>query len=356
MVTVERLPVGEEHMLLQPVHQVVVEHHELLVGGRVEPQFQSQLAEHGLHLAGHGDGVARNLKIERPSIVARREQGFKLHAGEPALGQHGTAAFHHGEEMPRSVVVGEHHGFSAQCAHLGAADVEHIAMAAQPGQVDIVGGFHAVAQPCPVDEQLQAVAGASVGDGRQFGAVVEGSQLRGERQIDHCGLGQVFAALVVDEPFHICAEVFRTKLSFVMAEGNDFVAACLNGSGLVDADMPGVGGDDGLVTGQHGVDDHEVGLRAAREEEHLRIVGFTCRADELSRMVAMDIGTVGERLLTIGAHQGLHHLGVGTVVVVAFKRNHGFLIFVLVCAAGKAGGLYECKVTLFRRFDEILSK
>jgi hypothetical protein len=55
------------------------------------------------------------------------------------------------------------------------------------------------------------------------------------------------------------------------------MAAIFDGTSLMQAHMAGIGCDDALIRGQHGIDDHGIGLRAAREEINLAIRGITGR-------------------------------------------------------------------------------
>ena len=97
------------------------------------------------------------------------------------------------------------------------------------------------------------------------------------------------------------------------------MAAGLDGTGLVNGDVARIDGNDRLVAAQHAVDDGGVGLRSANEEEHVGPVTLAGHPDFLLRTFAVDVEAVGECLLTVRFHEVLHHLRMGTVVVVAFE-------------------------------------
>ena len=93
----------------------------------------------------------------------------------------------------------------------------------------------------------------------------------------------------------------------------------LDGTSLVDVDMTRADADDALVLVEHGVDGGGVGLRAARQEEYLRVGHADSLADTVLGTVAELIKTVGRGLGTIVLHKLFEHLRVRPVVVVAFK-------------------------------------
>ena len=93
-----------------------------------------------------------NLKVQ---IV--RHEGIKLHPQQAALCQHTAVLLDEVTEVLLESRAPNHHRFAKQGAHLGAADVEHIA---QPGDIRkgqvITLRHQAVAQPRAVQEQVQS--------------------------------------------------------------------------------------------------------------------------------------------------------------------------------------------------------
>ena len=100
------------------------------------------------------------------------------------------------------------------------------------------------------------------------------------------------------------------------------VAAGLDGSCLMDVDVPRLGTQGSLVgpedRGNHG----GVGLGASHQKLHRRLRGLTGLADELPGVVTVGVQAVARCLLQIGLHQSLQNFGVGPLPVVAFKPNH----------------------------------
>ena len=128
----------------------------------------------------------------------------------------------------------------------------------------------------------------------------------------------------------------------LLGQRDDFVLGELHGAGFVDVDMARVDTDDALVLVEHRVDGGGVGLGAARQEEHLGVGQSAGLADAL-------LGTLGELVEAIGGgsgvippHEVLHHLGMGTIVVVAFEGYHlslrfSFLAFFSICRSSRWG-------------------
>ena len=79
---------------------------------------------------------------------------------------------HVGKEALRRT-LGEDHGLATEGTHLRPADVEGIAVACQPRQIDVAAlGHQSVAQSRPVDEEPKPIVTANVVDGLQSGLVV----------------------------------------------------------------------------------------------------------------------------------------------------------------------------------------
>ena len=107
-----------------------------------------------------------------------------------------------------------------------------------------------------------------------------------------------------------------------MGDGQHPVAGILNGPGLMDVDVAGIGGDDPLIAAQHTVDGDLVGLGAAGEEPDLQVVPAAGGAE-------LGLGGFGVGIVPIagqGDHvhfqQMLKHLGMGPLGIVREKIQH----------------------------------
>ena len=88
-------------------------------------------------------------------------------------------------------------------------------------------------------------------------------------------------------------------------QGNDLVAAVLDSSCLMDADMPRVRGYHCLVGLQHGINDNLVGLGAPCQEVYLPLGALGSRPYLVRRLPAVHISTVARQLLHVGGGQRL---------------------------------------------------
>ena len=110
--------------------------------------------EDGFHLHRHIDGVTRQTEVE---VVG--EECLKLQTDEGTLGDDGTVLLLDGEEMLVRLTVGEHYRLATQGTDLRATNVEHITVASQIGQGDIVALCHqTIAQTGSVNVEGDVVA------------------------------------------------------------------------------------------------------------------------------------------------------------------------------------------------------
>ena len=110
------------------------------------------------------------------------------------------------------------------------------------------------------------------------------------------------------------------ELAVGRGQCDDAVTAGLDGTGLVDVDMSGVGTDDGLAGGEAGVDDGGIGLGASGEEVDVGIGTLACLADLAACAFAPLVEAIGETLPGVGVDEVLQHLGMSTIVIVTFER------------------------------------
>ena len=133
------------------------------------------------------------------------------------------------------------------------------------------------------------------------------------------------AALVVFKHIHEVVERLSLEFPTLVRQSDDLVPAGLDGSCFVHIDVSGVGTNHCFIRAQHGIDDGGVGLGAAREQVHVGIADSTFCRYLLPGTVAEAVEAIGEGLFVVGFHQMAQHVGVGTVVVVAFEGYHSFL-------------------------------
>ena len=94
MLDVGLAPVAELYVARQPLHGVIVQDDELLVGGRVKVELVAFFLEYLFHPHGHLDGMARQVEVE---VVC--EQGFELQTDEGTLGDDGSVLLLDAEEV-----------------------------------------------------------------------------------------------------------------------------------------------------------------------------------------------------------------------------------------------------------------
>jgi len=232
-------PVGEVHLGGQFLDLGVGQDDELLVGGRVEPELVAFLLEDALHLHGHVDGVTRELEIERCAVVVDgREECLELQSDKGSLGNDGAVLLLDGEEMLVGLAVGEDNGLAAEGTNLRATDIEHVAMAGEIGQGDVVVvGHETIAQTGPVDIKRYVVTAADLIDVVELAGGVERAEFGGEGDVDESWVyGMVFVAVV-----HVVVEVFVEHAGLHLAQGvgdgDDLMLRKLHGTGLVDVDV-----------------------------------------------------------------------------------------------------------------------
>ena len=197
-------------------------------------------------------------------------------------------------------------------------------MACEPRKRDVaLIGHESVSQSCSIDEELEVVLSADVSYATDFLCLVDGSVFGGEGDIHHSWLSQMVATLIVLELLHEGLEVVGTHLPIVIGKGDDAMSAGLYGTCLVHVDVGGIGGDNSLTRGQHGVDDGGIGLRSTSKEEDVGVGCLAGESDLLFGTLRPLVEPVGETLCGVGVDEVLQHFRMGTVVIVAFEGKHG---------------------------------
>ena len=215
------------------------------------------------------------------------------------------------------------HRLPEEGAHLGAADVEGVG---EPGDV-LQGhvrrrGHQAVAQPRPVQEQVEAVPVADLPQPLQLRAAVQEPALGGVGDVDHPGLHRVLMAVVRPMGLHVLVHGGGADLALLIRQGQDLVARGLDGAGLVDVDMAGAGGQDPLIGPEGRGDDGLVGLGPAHQELDAGVRPADGGADQGPGVVTVGVLPVAGVLLEVGGVEGRHDLGAGALVVIAGKTDH----------------------------------
>ena len=219
--------------------------------------------------------------------------------------------------------MGKDHGLAAECAHLGAADVEHIGQLGEVGQrhIGALAG-QCVAQTCAVHEKGHMVGVADGGQGFQLGLRVQRAVLGGVRDVDHAGEDHVVVVRVGVEGLAEVLYIGGVQLAVLLGQADDLVAGELDGTRLMTGHMAGGGGDDALPAAERGGDDDGVGLGAAGDEEDVCLGAGAGGADLLLCAGAVGVGAVAGHLLEVRFRQLLQDGGMRTLAVVVLKIQH----------------------------------
>ena len=192
---VDEPPLGEGHLVLQPLNLLIPDNHKLLVGGRVDIKIVTTFLKHLLHLHCLVNGIAGKVKIE---VVG--EERVKLHTYQSAFGQECPMLFLDAEEMSVGIVMGEDNSLTAECTHLGAADIEHVAELCQFCHRYLTSfGHQSVAQTGTIDIKRDVKALAYAVDIFKLLATVDRAEFCGEGDIHQSGIDTVGVVAVVDK-------------------------------------------------------------------------------------------------------------------------------------------------------------
>ena len=317
MAVVELLPEAELCPAFQRGQLGVFQHDEELVGGGVHKEVAALGGEALLEGVGRLDGVAADAGVE---VVG--EEDVELDAHEAALGQQSALLLDHGHEVGRCA-VGEDHGLAAECAHLGAADVEDVGEPGEVGQGHIGAFAHqCVAQTCAVHEEGHVVGVADGGQGLELSLAVQGAVLGGVGDIHHAGEDHVVVVRVGVEGLAEILHRGGIQLAVLLGQADDLVAGELDGTRLMTGHMAGGGGDDALPAAERGGDDDGVGLGAAGDEEDVGLGAGAGGAYLLLCAGAVGVGAVAGHLLEVRFRQLLQDGGMRTLAVVVLKIQH----------------------------------
>ena len=163
-----------------------------------------------------------------------------------------------------------------------------------------------------------------MGQGFQFCFGVLGPDFRGIGDVDHLRLDHV----LVGVKFQGLQDQIGGQFAVFCFHGQDFVSSGLNGSGLMDIDMSGDSGDDGLVGTEGGGNGDEIGLGAACDDVDVCIGLFDFTSDKVNGVGCMDILTVAGILGQVSFHHGFQDAGMRSLAVVVGKAVHSVCLLI----------------------------
>ena len=202
-------------------------------------------------------------------------------------------------EMLWHVAVREHHGLAEHRAHLGAADIEHVARRADVLDRHVVaGGGQRVAETRAVDEQRHVVLRADLADRLELGQRVQRAVFGGLRNVHAAGEHHMRVVAVRVERGAVFVEFIRVDFAVMVGEREHFVAGEFDSARLMHVHMSGGGRHHARIRWGDGVDDDLVGLSAADEEEDFGVracagladFGFGAFADVVGAVAGILVG------------------------------------------------------------------
>ena len=132
----------------------------------------------------------------------------------------------------------------------------------------------------------------------------------------------MLAGLVAVEVLDVARDLVGPHLALVFGQREHLVSRRLDGPRLVDVDVSRRCGQHPFVPAQQAVDDRGVGLGAAHQQIDLGLGRSARLADELAGMGRMGVASVSGALFEVGLDQAAHHLGMGSLHVVAIEMKH----------------------------------
>ena len=312
-------PVLNRRMLANARHVLVGQNHKLLVGGRLQEELVAALVQHTTQGLRGLNRLAANLKIQ-----AIGKERLELHARQATFGQQRAMLLNARNGMSRSMHAAEHHGLAAQSTALGAADVEHVAQLRQLGQGDVAFvGRQRIGQAGTIHKQRNLALLAHRMNRRELGLGVQRAVFGRQTHVHGTREHRVLVALVLVKHLDVVFEIIGVHLALVTGDGEHLVAAKLDGACLMASNVAGLGGNDALVRSEQHIDHRRVGLRAAHQQEHIRVRRLAGLADKLLGTLGVRVGTVAGLRLHIGIDERLQHRRVCAVGIVVVEREHG---------------------------------
>ena len=264
-------------------------------------------------------GMLRDFQVQ-PVL----HENLKLKPQQAALGKHAALVLDHIPEVPVDGRIPDDHRFAKQSAHLGAADVKHIA---QPGYIRkgqvIALCCQCVAQPGAVQEQVQPQFPADPGQFFQLPAAVQGPQFRRLGNIHHCRLHHVFKAGIIPVGQHRVAHLLPGDLSLVGGKRQALVSGALHGPRLMAVNVGGGGAEHPLVGPQRGGNHGKVGLGSTHQKVNPQILPAAGSADLLRRPGAEVVLPIPGGLDVVCFYQSLQYFLMAALAVIVIEVKHG---------------------------------
>ena len=94
------------------------------------------------------------------------------------------------------------------------------------------------------------------------------------------------------------------------------MTAAFNDSGLMHVDVSGVGSNDSLPGQQDRIDDRGICLRSTDQEMNVRFGRIASLSNQVTRALAVLVGTVATRLLHISGDQGVQYFLVRAFLII----------------------------------------
>ena len=117
--------------------------------------------------------------------------------------------------------------------------------------------------------------------------------------------------------------VCRTDVSVVGPQGQDFVAGCLDGAGLVNQNMAGMGGDGCLVGAQECGQCRQVGLGSAGQQMNINVGAADKLLEQGNGLNGITIFAIAFSLFQVGRQQSIQDFGVRALAVIVLEIEHG---------------------------------
>ncbi len=278
----------KEGLPFQGVHLLLGKDWELLIGGRINIERNAPGRKDVFKPLSHFNGVAAYFHIETAC-----EKSLELDSQEPAFSQKGSVLLDYGEKVLRSIAGRENHGFSAEGANLGSADIEYVAEAGKflQGNIGLRAG-KAISQARAIYKELHPVIMANRLEFRQFSLGINGSVLCGERDINHIRMGHMRPGCILIESLKIGAEFPGIHLSVMGRKSYHLVTTEFHSTGFVHGNMACIGRNHSTVMRDNSINYRRIGLSAPYKEEN----GGLRAVDSLTDK---PLGIFGERILPV---------------------------------------------------------
>ena len=180
-----------------------------------------------------------------------------------------------------------------------------------------------VAQTCAVQIKGQLIPVTYRPDGFQLRLGVQCAVLGGVRDVYHPRAHHVIPAPVPVESFNPRSQVSRRHLALVLGHRQYLVTARLNGTCLVEGNVPRVRRQNALIGAEETADDGGVGLGAAYQKFHLGVGAVAGGADFVLGLSAVGVLTVADGLFQVGVQKPLEDGRMRAFEIVAVEVEHG---------------------------------